>query len=531
MSFVFDIAAKRAELNPDKVALTELASGEKLTFRALNARAEGCARAFLTQGLVAGDRVAILCHNRSAFFEILFACAKARLVLVPLNWRLTPAELSPLLQDCGATVLLHDAPTAELAVSLGSLVGADAEASDVTLVPISEANQQAPYGSYQALRNVGMEAQALEPTSFDTLWPSDGLWYLLYTSGTTGVPKAVKQTFGMAYANATNIGQPMSLCETDVTPNFLPLFHTAGINLLTLPTLMVGGSVEVLPGFDLDLFFDLISDSVITALLAVPTVYQLLAQHPRFEETDLTSVRHWSSGGAPLPNSLVDLYGQRGVTICQGYGMTETGPTVFLMDEASVPKKLGSVGRAQLLAEVKVVDGQGLDVPAGEAGELLVRGPGVTPGYWNRPAANAETFTPEGWLKTGDVARRDAEGYVYIVDRIKDLYISGGENVYPAEVEKVLLAHPGVLEASVLGIPDTKWGEVGCAFVQAREGAELSAESLRKHCKAQLASYKIPKIFRFCRDYPRTPAGKIQKHLLKAQYLKEGLLAEGMIRD
>ncbi|MGE5145228.1 MAG: AMP-binding protein, partial [Candidatus Eiseniibacteriota bacterium] len=314
-----------------------------------------------------------------------------------------------------------------------------------------------------------------------------------------------------------NLTGAIDLTARDVTLNYLPLFHTAGINLHTLPTLIAGGSVVVLPGFDADRFFDLIEAGRITALLAVPAIYQALSVHARFADADLSKVRSWSSGGAPLAHALIDIYAKRGVTLCQGYGMTETGPTTFLMRPEEAERKLGAVGRPLMMTESRIVGVDGRDVAAGEAGELLIRGANVTPGYWNRPDATAETLDADGWLHTGDVARVDADGYVYIVDRIKDMYISGGENVYPAEVENVLAGHPDVLEASVIGVPDERWGEVGCAYVIPRPGRAVDDAALRVYCREHLAGYKVPKSFVVVDDLPRTPAGKVRKHVLRAE--------------
>jgi fatty-acyl-CoA synthase len=343
---------------------------------------------------------------------------------------------------------------------------------------------------------------------------------MLYTSGTTGQPKAVIQTPGMAYANAINIGQATDLVSTDTTLNFLPLFHTAGINLYTLPVLMHGGCVRVLRKFEIEPVMAALGNGDCTAFFGVPAIYQAIGLHAGFATANLSRVRSWGCGGAPLPATLIRLFAERGIRVCNGMGMTETGPTVFLMDTAHAEAKIGSVGKPQILAEVRVVDDEGRELPAGEAGELQIRGPGITPGYWNNEAATKAAFTADGWLKSGDVARRDADGYYYIVDRIKDMYISGGENVYPAEVEIVLYKFPGVLECAVLGVPDEKWGEAGRACVLPKPGESVDPEALRAFCRANLAAYKVPKYIDIVDDFPRTAAGKIQKHLLRQRAAK-----------
>ena len=323
------------------------------------------------------------------------------------------------------------------------------------------------------------------------------------------------QTVGMAFANYVNVQQPTGLSSADRTVNFLPVFHTAGINLHTLPLFIAGGTSTVLAKFEVDPVLDLIAEGRVSIVFGVPAIYQAISLSPRFADADLTCVRHWGCGGAPLPESLIRAFLAKGVAVCNGMGMTETGPTVFLMDPAHAADRIGSVGKPQLLSQVRLVDALGRDVAAGEQGELLLRGPGITPGYFNNPEATAAAIDRDGWLHSGDVARRDADGYYFIVDRIKDMYISGGENVYPAEIEAVLTDHAAVLEAAVLGVADERWGEVGHAVVRLRPGAACDAETLRVFARTRLAAYKVPKHVTVVDDYPRTAAGKVQKHVLR----------------
>jgi fatty-acyl-CoA synthase len=325
----------------------------------------------------------------------------------------------------------------------------------------------------------------------------------------------VIQTFGMAFANTVNIGQAIDLVAGDTTINFLPLFHTAGINLYALPMLIAGGTSHILKKFEVGQVIDALIAGKCTKFFGVPAIYQALALHPEFERLDFSAVRHWACGGAPLPLGLIRRFAARGIKVCNGMGMTETGPTVFLMDTAHAESKIGSVGKPQMLSEVRIVDADGRDLGIDEAGELLIRGPNVTPGYFNNEAATHSAFLPGGWIKTGDVAKRDMDGYYFIVDRIKDMFISGGENVYPAEVERAIYTHPAVLEVAVVGVPDAKWGEVGVAFVLPKPGATLDGEELRAFCRKVLAGYKVPKHIAIVADYPRTAAGKIQKHVLR----------------
>lgn len=500
MEFIPDISAKRAQISPDLPAFRDPEDGRTISFREVDDQANRLARALDGLGVASGDRIAILCLNRIEFFVTLLACMKHGAVLVPLNWRQPPAELAPIMERAAPRLILHDGAFAETAAilakaqSIHTIALEDGIPGDIVWSDLLARVDDAPYG--EGRRKAG------------------DLWYLLFTSGTTGLPKAVMQTFGMAWANAVNIGQATELTSTDKSVNYLPLFHTAGINLLTMPVFMIGGCSTILRKFEPDILLDLIDAGEVTVFLGVPAIYQALSLHPRFASVDLTKMKTWSSGGAPLPEPVIRTFLDRGAAICSGYGMTETGPTVFLMDKAHVATKLGSVGKAQMLAEVRILDEAG--DPA-EEGEMQIRGPGVTPGYWNDAAATAGTFTEDGWLKTGDVAKRDADGYYFIVDRIKDMFISGGENVYPAEVERILNSHPAILEAVVIGVPDEKWGEVGQAFLIERPGQSLDVAALPAWCRDHLAAYKIPKTFTLVEDFPRTAAGKVQKHILRKQ--------------
>ncbi|QCK84629.1 long-chain fatty acid--CoA ligase [Phreatobacter aquaticus] len=494
MKTIPDLCRRRAELTPDKTAFAEIATGRRFTFAEIDAHVGQAAALFASLGLGEGDRIAVLCHNRAAFFEILFACARAKIILVPLNWRQTPAELAPILADCRPKLLIADEPTWELAERLASPA--------LTLMSFAD---------YETRRDATPTPSGpVEP------WDTDRVWYLLYTSGTTGAPKAVIQTPGMALANAVNIQQGTGMGPDDQTLNFLPLFHTAGINLHALPLFIQGGLSHIIPKFEPDIVLYLIAAGNLTLFFGVPAIYQAISLHPRFATTDFSSVRSFGCGGAPLSESLIRAFLDRGVMVCNGMGMTETGPTVFFMDQAHALQKIGSVGKPQILAEVRLVDIHDRDVPRGERGELLFRGPGITPGYFNNPAATEKAFAPGGWLRSGDVGRQDEDGYFYLVDRIKDMFISGGENVYPAEVEIVLHAHPAVLEAAVLGVPDAKWGEVGHAVIVLRPGMTSDVETLKAHARAHLAAYKVPKHVTLVEDFPRTAAGKIQKHVLRA---------------
>lgn len=486
-----DITAKRAALTPNRIAFEDALTGRTLTYGQLEDRCARAAAVLAANGVAREDRVAILCRNRVEFFEIMFACAKLAAILVPLNWRSPAAELAALIADCTAKVLVFGAEDEETAHALsGPLIALDD----------------------------GYEAALADawPLVTDHRWPGDATWFLMYTSGTTGQPKGVIQTYQMSVVNAFHVGQAFDLRDGDTTLNFLPLFHSAGIQLVTIPTLIAGGTVLMLPGFDeshalalmprLDIFF------------GVPAVYQQLALHSEFESADLERVRSWGCGGAPLADVLVERYAAKGVMVCNGYGMTETGPTAFIAMKEDALLKIGSVGKPLMLLDVRIVDAGGNDVAEGESGEIWMRGPGLTPGYFNKPDETAKAFTADGWLKSGDIGRRDADGCYYVAGRIKEMYISGGENVYPAEVENVLARHPSILETAIIGVSDEKWGEVGHAFIMLRPDAQpVTAAEVIQFCRANVAGYKTPRHVTFVDEFPRTAAGKIRKHMLAAE--------------
>ncbi|MEM9300705.1 MAG: long-chain fatty acid--CoA ligase [Pseudomonadota bacterium] len=493
---IFDYLEQRARLAPDREAMREVLTDRAVTYGELDERAGRAAGLLATLGVGAGDRVAILCRNRIEFFELLFAVGRLGAILVPLNWRMPAVELRPLLDDSRPVLVLTGAE---------DLVTAETIVADELVINLDDPG----VAGYGARRDAAERHPGRGP------WEAGDCWYLLYTSGTTGLPKAVIQTVGMSLANYVNISGAMDLRPHDTTVNFLPLFHTAGINLTTLPVLIDGGRVLILPGFDADQIVALIEAAAIDTFFGVPACYQQISLHPRFEMLALGRVRSWGCGGAPLPDVLIDQFGRRGARVMNGMGMTETGPTVFLMDAAAVENKIGSVGKPQVLASVRLVGPDGRDVRRGEAGELWLSGPGITPGYYNRPDATGAALV-DGWLRSGDLGRQDEDGYYYIVGRLKDMYISGGENVYPAEVENVLAGHPDVLEAAVVGVADDRWGEVGQAHLLARPGHTLpDAAALAGWCRERLAPYKVPKSFVTVEAFPRTAAGKIQKHLLE----------------
>lgn len=504
----FDLAAHRARIAPEATALEDLASGQVYSYGALNERAARVAAAAIEHwGLQPGDRLAYLGHSSAEFFALLFGCAKAGLILVPLNWRLAVPELEGLLEDARPGALLY---TADFAEPVRTLQPQFADMVAVAMEPEQTNGGAIRPRRYEAdLEAVTPHLRPHPPCDPDTPW------YLLYTSGTTGRPKGVIQTFRMMLANFYNIGLSIEVRQSDVLLNVLPMFHTAGINLYSTCVLLVGGTVLVAPGFDAAQALRVLEERA-TLFFGVPAVYQALLDQPKLDGRRLQRVRSWGCGGAPLALPVAERFVDMGIRVRTGYGMTETGPGVFLLEESQVLDRLGSVGRPLLLAEVRVVNAAGEDLPADQPGELWIRGPGVTPGYWQQPEVTRQAISEEGWLRTGDVACYDAEGYYRIVDRWKDMFISGGENIYPAEVERALETHDAVSEVAVVGVPDERWGEVGRAFIVLAETQPTPPkEALQAWCRERLAGYKVPHHIDYVDALPRNALGKITKQELR----------------
>jgi fatty-acyl-CoA synthase len=481
-------------MRPDDVALIDDGRELTITYGDLEDRVRRLAAWLGDRGVGKGDRVAFLSENTTDIFEALYACAKLSAILVPLNWRLAIPELEFIVGDSSPGVLIVEPQFSAAADALQApatlFLGDDYEAAKVASDPGAAPTVTAEH---------------------------DDPWAIMYTSGTTGHPKGALATHGMFFWNAINIGSAVGLTSESTGLNVLPTFHTGGLNLYTTPLLRLGGKSVNLREFDAGRVLYWLTSGEITHFFGVPAVFQFLAEHPDWATADLTPIHSWACGGAPMPVALLERYADRGIVIRQGMGLTETSPTLFLTDEAHALSKIGSVGKPVLHTEIRIVDEDGADVTAGEIGELWARGPNVIAGYWERPEANRESFT-DGWLHTGDAARMDEDGYVYIVDRWKDMYISGGENVYPAEVEQVLFRHEGVLDVAVIGVPDERWGEVGKAVVVPRDPDAFDPADLIAFCDAKLARYKIPKTVSTIDELPRNAAGKVLKRELRERF-------------
>ncbi|MGD2206626.1 MAG: long-chain fatty acid--CoA ligase [Anaerolineae bacterium] len=504
----FDWIKRHAERTPDKLALVDAHTGRTFTYAQFNERANRLA-SFLkdTLGIERGDRVSILAQNSSDYYEVLFACGKMGAILNTLNWRLAVPELEYILNDCEPRVLIYEPGFAE---------AVDALRPDISAEFYVVMDEGAPEGkwAYEAALAAGDPAGVPLPELSCT-----ETWAILYTSGTTGRPKGAQVTYGNFFYNAVSMGAAIDLTSEDVNLNVLPTFHAGGLGLYAGPIFHASGTLVVMRAFEPGAFLGLIEAWRVTKLLLVPSIYLMLAQYPDFDQYDLSSMEHWGSGGSSLPPSLVQQYAERGIVIQQGFGMTETGPTVFIIDKENAVRKAGSVGKPVLHTDVCIMDREGRVLGPDEVGELCIRGGNVTTGYWNRPEATAEALV-DGWLHSGDAAMYDDEGFYYIVDRWKDMFISGGENVYPAEVENVIYHHPAVAEVAVIGVPHPKWQEVGRAVVVVKEGQALTEEEVIEFCRGKLAKYKIPKSAVFVEALPRTAAGKVLKRELREEYGK-----------
>ncbi len=508
-----DLLGERARLTPEKLALVTVPptpGAERLTYAALDRRATATAGALRERfGLAKGDRVGILSGNRVEFLDAFFACAKAGTVLVPIGTRLTAAEIAHVVADSGLQVLLYDGDHAEHVRELVSLAPLRAA---VALDPSAKAD---PHDL-----DLAAEIAALPdgPPLRERMDPED-LWALLYTSGTTGKPKGVMIPHRQVLWNGYNTVVSWQLREDDVTPIFLPLYHAGGLFAFLVPIVTVGGTIVLHAGFDPEEIWQTVERERATVVLGVPTIWERLSEHPGFATADLGSVRWLVSGGAPLPRFLIDRYQARGVVFKQGYGLTEVGVNCFAMTVEESVAKAGSIGKPLLFTEARLVGAEGESVADGEVGALLLRGPHVSRGYWGNPEATAEAFDAEGWWHTGDLARRDAQGFYTIAGRAKDLLIRGGVNVYPAEIEGELLLQPQVRDVAVVGVPDETWGEAGVAFVVADE-RRPTPDELLEFLRPRLARYKHPSVFVFVDALPRTAYGKVIKGELRDRYLE-----------
>lgn len=494
---------------------TALISGDQeLSYEKLADRSVRLADALRAGGVAKGDRVAYLGENHPSFLETLFACGQLGAIFVPLNTRLAPPEVQFQLQDCGAATLIHG-------LSLDALAAAGAAGTAVTrriAVPDSAApDGQAPDGhvpegqgttaaeDFEAVVASGADQYVDVEVGLD-----DGAM-ILYTSGTTGRPKGALLTHGNVTWNCINVIVDFDFSSKDVALMISPMFHVASLDMGVLPTLLKGGTVILESRFDPARILALIEQRKVTTMSGVPTTYQLICEHPAWATTDLTSLNKLTCGGSAIPLRVLEAYESRGLQIGNGYGMTETAPGATVLPAAWSREKAGSAGLPHFFTDVRIADFDGNIAAPGSVGEIQIKGPNVIRDYWNRPDASAESSEAGGWFKSGDMGYKDEDGFVFVSDRLKDMIISGGENIYPAEVEQAISDLDAVGSVAVIGVPDEKWGEVPRAVVLLREGARLTEAQVQAYLQGRLARYKIPKSVVFVDEMPRTASGKIRK--------------------
>jgi len=494
---------KRSILSPKKEAVVY---GEtRLTFYELNKRVNQLSNALIELGYKKGDRISILSFNCIEYIEVIMAAAKIGLILVPLNWRLTSSELVFNITDSGAKTLFYHPELAALA--------------EDTLKKIKNMDKIClgdDVNSYENLLHNSSEDEPIINNAPNLNSPH----IIMYTSGTTGKPKGAVLTQGASFWNAVNLILACDFTSKDRNLAILPMFHIGGIGLFTLPMLYIGGTVIIQKTFEPYQTLKLLKEEKISLFFGVPAIFAQLINHPQFNKDCFSSVRILMSGGAPLPLSLINQYYKAGLILQQGFGMSEAAPSIATLSKELAIKKAGSVGQPVFHLNVRIVDNNMEDVPINEVGEMVIKGPNVMIEYWNRPKATEEAFR-KGWFHTGDLARMDEDGALYIVDRKKDMFISGGENVYPAEIENILYEIPQIAETAVVGIKDEKWGEVGLAVIVLKQGKKLSSENIKEYLKHKLARFKIPKQIIFIDKLPRNAAGKVLKNVIKEKYTEE----------
>ena len=477
--------------------------GNDMSYGEFAERIAGLAGALRERGIGAGDRVAHLGFNGPEILELLFACARLGASLTPLNWRLALPEYEYILGDCAPQLLFVEQPFYEPAAALAERF------PNLAIVAIDDPNMDWP--NYNAM----IEAAKPVAPERDNLDDANAL--IVYTSGTTGRPKGAMLPQSALFWNAVNATMTLGMTRSDHILTAIPMFHVGGINIQTMPALHLGATVTIAQRFDPGATLALISNQRPTLFIAVPAMIQALINHPDWEDADLSSLRMFTTGSSTIPLALLKAWLARDIPVTQVYGLTESGPVSTVTPVADAERKVGSCGKPAPYCEARVVDDSGNTVAPNQPGEILLRGPGVTTGYWNNPQATMETFADGGWFRTGDIGHWDDEGYLFVDDRAKDVVISGGENIYPAELEDVLAACPEIAEAAVVGRPDSKWGEVPIAVVVRRDQTELDKQAVIDLFEGALARFKHPKDVVFVDALPRNSMGKVLKFELREQ--------------
>lgn len=502
-----DSLRRRAWISPNTEAVVDLASGRRLTYPDLNERANVVANGLTALGIKHGDQVALLCLNGIEFVECYYGAAKIGAVVVPLNWRLTAPELQFILANSSSKALVFGS---DFTGVVGEIHAMRAEVPE--LDHYIEIGGDGSTGWARAYDTVMEASQTQEP---EISAAGDDALTIVYTSGTTGLPKGVVHSHNTAMAAVVNMVSTIAFSRAEKYLLALPLYHV-GASTPMLGLLYGGHTVFLMRQFDPAAMWEVFEHESITSTLAVPAMLNFMLKVPGFQDRDISSLQAIISGASPVPLELIKAYQALGIEIHQVYGMTETfGPGCYL-GGADAVSRAGSTGKGYLLTDVRVVDGNGQDAPPDVPGEVLLRGGHNMVGYWNNPKATAETLI-DGWLHTGDIGIADKDGYITIHDRMKDMIISGSENVYPAEIENVLLAHPDVADAAVIGQPSETWGESPFAVV-VTQSTTVSAEDILEHCQGRVARYKQPKGVAFIDEIPRNATGKPLKRILREQF-------------
>lgn len=493
---------KRAQIAPNKLAL--IGENDRVTYKQMSENINVIAQCLQERLLLKkGDRLGLLLPNGIEYVMILFAAAKIGSIIVPLNTRLTATELAFQMNDSQTTAFIIGKEFEDLGKNI-------IDRTKITSVMLLDAGVK----SLQELVQTTQREEASLP-EVDGSLP----FIICYTSGTTGRPKGAVLTQENMFWNALNNQLSLDITSNDVTLTLLPLFHIGGIGLFSLPVLFMGGTVVIPSKFDTSRVLKLIEQYRITLIMGVPTIYDSIRKDPNFNHTDLTSVRWFYSGGAPCPLELISFFTDKGLPFGQGFGMTETSPTVFLQTKDNYLESKGSIGKAAMFTEIRVVDHLDRDVAPDEVGELWVKGPNVFKEYWNLPKETAASFK-DGWFLTGDLVKKDQDGFVYIAGRKKEMIISGGENIYPLEIEQAIAKLKQVHETAVIGVPDDRWGEIPIAIIALHEGSTLTKKEIQEYCRQYLAKYKVPKDVYFVNALPKNATGKIDKALIKKQYTR-----------
>lgn len=498
---VMDWIGHHATATPDKLAMIELPSQRRFTYADMHERVARLAGFMTAKGIKKGARVAFLTLNSTDTMEIIFACWRIGAVCLALNFRLTPPELKFILDNAEADMVFVDSPFTVLAEAL------------VGQTQVKYWVNTKGMGGDSAYETALAEATPIYDIVDQVM---EEQCMLMYSSGTTGTPKGVIITHGMMAFTAAGGSGPGRNSPDAVSLSNMPLFHIGGLNVTALPSIYIGATTIIMRMFDPGATLDAISspDLGVTSLFMVPAAYNALKAHPKCADVDFSRIQTALCGAETVPVSLVEYWMERGIIIQEGYGMTETCAAGCMLDKSDIPAKVGSAGKALMYSKIKIVDDSGAECAPNVPGEIWFKGPSVTPGYWRRPDANAESFV-EGWFRSGDIGRKDAEGYIYIEDRIKDMYISGGENVYPAEIENLLYQMPQIAEVAVIGVPDETFGETGCVCAVVKDGEDLNLDDIIAHVGDSLAKYKQPKFVHLMKELPRNATGKVLKFELR----------------